>query len=163
MNIAITVEGILRNTANDALISTGSGIYHALAAHHSIYLVSDDIDHEAVRRWLRLHGLDRHMKVIHNRHAADRRSTTQIRLDAISQLSGTGTKVNLVIEPDPAVTAELLAQGYPTATLTLPNFAKPEWRPDYTQAPRPWDDLVAEARLQADTHARDPRRTAEPL
>ncbi|WP_274916965.1 hypothetical protein [Streptomyces sp. WZ-12] len=163
MNIVITVEGILRNTDNDALISTGSGIYHSFAAHHSVYLISDDADHDAARRWLRLHGLDRHMKVIQNRLTNEWRSTTQVRLDAVGQLSGTGAKVDLIIEPNPAITAELLALGYPIATITLPHFARPEWRPDYAQTPRPWDDLIAEARLQADAHAADPRRTAEPL
>ncbi|MFI1796509.1 hypothetical protein ACH427_04010 [Streptomyces sp. NPDC020379] len=163
MNIAITIEGVLRNTENDGAIPAGKALYQALGSQHSLYLISDSTDAWRTNRWLAHNGLDLHMRTVHNRKPNEWRDTTQIRLDAVGQLTGAGIKVDLVVEPDPRITAELLALGYPTATLTLPHFAKPEWRPDYDGNLRPWDSLIEEMEAQADAYASDTRRTADPL
>ncbi|MDJ0463197.1 hypothetical protein [Streptomyces sp. H27-C3] len=163
MNIAMTIDGALRNPTTDGVIPLGGTLYHALTAQHSLYLLSDELDYLRTQNWLRLNSLTRHMRVIQPRRPNDWRTATQLRLDAIGYLTGTGTKVDLIIEPDPAITAELLGLGHPVATLSLPHFAKPQWRPDYTQSPRPWDALVDEVETQAQAYAADPRRTAEPL
>ncbi|MFE9412397.1 hypothetical protein ACFYN0_26915 [Streptomyces sp. NPDC006704] len=163
MNIAITINGVLRRPETDGLIPLGNALYQALATHHSVFLLSDQLDVFRTQRWLNMHNLTRHTRVIQPRTHSEWRTNTQLRLDAVGSITSTGTKVDLVIEPDPVITAELLALGYPVATLTLPHFAKPQWRPDYTQEPRPWDALVDEVETQAQAYATDPRRNAEPL
>ncbi|WP_409238293.1 hypothetical protein [Streptomyces sp. PA5.6] len=163
MNIALTIDGLLRNPETDGVIPLGNALYQALATQHTVYLLSDDLDLPRTHNWLRVNGLHRHTRVIQPRRPSDWRTDVQLRLDAVGYITGTGTKVDLVLDPDPAITAELLALGYPVATLTLPHFAKPQWRPDYTQEPRPWDALVDEVETQAQAYATDPRRNAEPL
>ncbi|GHB52851.1 hypothetical protein GCM10010331_45620 [Streptomyces xanthochromogenes] len=163
MNIALTINGVLRNPETHGVIPVGNTLYQALVAQHSVYLLSDDLDIDRTQRWLTIHNLTRHTRIIQPRTHAEWRTDTQLRLDAVGSVTSTGTKVDLVIEPDPAISAELLALGYPVATLTLPYFAKPEWRPDYNQTPRPWDALVDEVEAQAEAYAADPRRTADPL
>ncbi|MEU5425111.1 hypothetical protein AB0H73_05820 [Streptomyces olivoreticuli] len=163
MNIIVTIEGVLRNTDNDGPIPAGKALYQALGSQHSIYLVSDSTDEWRTNRWLAHNGLTLHMRTVHNRTPTDWRDTSLIRLDAVSQLAGGGVNVDLVVEPDPGISAKLVAAGFPTATLTLPHFAKPEWRPDFDQGLRSWDALVGEMESQADAYASDTRRTADPL
>ncbi|KUL44693.1 hypothetical protein ADL22_12165 [Streptomyces sp. NRRL F-4489] len=163
MNIAITIDGVLRNTDTDGAIPLGNALYQALATDHALYLLADDRNPSTTHKWLTFTGLTAHMRLVGPRRTSNAATPADVRLECLGHLTGTGIKLDLVIEPDPAVSVELLARGYPVTTLTLPHFAKPEWRPDYQQGLRPWAELVAETETQAQAYATDPRRSAEPL
>ncbi|WP_158812916.1 hypothetical protein [Streptomyces rimosus] len=163
MNIAITIDGVLRNRETGGAINAGKALYQALALDHALYLLTEDRDPPATQQWLAFNGFTAHMRIVSPPQTSRAVKPADVRLECLGHLTGTGMKVDLVVEPDPAVSVKLLARGYPVATLTLPHFAKPEWRPDYQQGLRPWSELVAETEAQAHAHATDPRRTAEPL
>ncbi|MEU7147098.1 hypothetical protein AB0B15_03515 [Streptomyces sp. NPDC045456] len=163
MNIAITIDGVLRNRETNGVINAGKALYQALAPDHALYLLTEDPDPPVIHQWLAFNGFTAHMRLVAPRPSRTTAASADVRLECLGYLTGTGMKVDLVVEPDPAVSVELLVRGYPVATLTLPHFAKPEWRPDYQQGLRPWTELVAETQAQAHAHASDPRRTAEPL
>jgi hypothetical protein len=56
--------------------------------------------------------------------------------------------IDLVVEPDPEIAAALLRNGITVVPLLVPQFARPEFRPDWDGSAVPWDTLVNEIDAQ---------------
>jgi hypothetical protein len=149
---------VLRAPVGGAVIPEGFNLYQALVTTYRIAVVLDDTDTELTGLWLRKNGFRDYVQIIPLR-PVDREglgflrgSNPPPRLSQYRRARGVGG-VELVIDPDPAVVAGAMEMGITGMLFGHPKLARPEFRPDHTVEPRPWDQLVAQVEYQ---------RTVEP-
>jgi len=131
----MVVEGILRTPRGEGHYDTGWSLYQALAKNTRLYLLSAAWTEEQSRLWLAKRELRGHINYIHQPVPGPAG-----RLEALDRLRS--WRVGLVLEPDPTCAAAELNAGWNTAVITHTAYSQPQWRPDYTGTPRPWDDLT---------------------
>jgi hypothetical protein len=150
LTVVMVLEGVLRIPSSDGHYPTGWSLFHALAPNTRLYLLSHQWRDEECKPWLAKRNLTGHLGYIHQPIPG-----TAGRLEALQLVRH--WHVNLVIEPDPACAAAELEAGWNTLLHTHTGYSRPEWRPDYTGTPRPWDDLIATIERHQDLRARDDR------
>lgn len=153
MNVIMVVEGVLRQPVGGGPIPAGVALYRGLVEHTSVMLLSTD--HEEDQRWLREEGLDGY-NLLRQIHEFDQISNTIIR--TVGRLRSTGP-IALVIGADPTALEELASRGITVCVFLSAEYARPNWRPDFEDAPRAWDCLVEEVAHQRALKAR--RRNLE--
>lgn len=152
----IVVEGVLRQNVGDGVIRQGQHLYHGLKETSKIALVSNHLDTENVERWLSLNGFTDH-PYFFGAQVDDPWGAAGTRMRQLTRLREGGNFVELVIEPNPEITASLMAEGVSTLTFLHPKYTRPEFRPDHSGEPVPWDSLVAEVERQESLRALDKR------
>lgn len=157
-SIAITVEGVLRRVIGGAVIRPGIDLYYGLATRAKVILLTGEVDHESLEYWLRSEGMNSHVRIIwSNRVRKLEMNSGGERLDQLSEARMNGHDVQLVIEPDPAVSSRLVIAGFNVCTFTHAEYSVPSWRPDSRREPRPWDELSEQVAREAYIRATDPR------
>lgn len=140
------VEGVLQTPISSAPIIAGINMYKGLANNFHIVLISDqDVDDLAY--WLRLEGLKDHGKVISKDESLDDKTPEARRLYQCNSLRASGYSLEFVIEPNPSIAAELLRGGFTVLNYLHYSYALPQWRPDYEERTKSWEDLEREARV----------------
>lgn len=145
----MVVEGVLKSLVGDAPITEGVGLYKALSGlDHRLMLVTVH-DRTELREWLRHQQLRGH---IHFNRANPLDVEQHTLLRTLAEIRATGP-VDLYIDADPGRCAAAFAHGYTVVPFLVPAFARPNWRPDWTGTPRPWQELDAEVRRQRELAA----------
>lgn len=142
MNVAIVIDGVLRQPHGGGPIPAGIGLYRGLCEADRVMLLSTNREDDD--RWLYEEGLSMFtlLKQIDVRDMADGTLT-----NTIGQLRTAGP-LQLVIGADPAALAHLVQQGITVSAFLSAEFARPHWRPDYDESPNSWDFLVSQVDLQ---------------
>lgn len=142
MNIAMTIDGVLRQQLGAGPIAAGIQLYHNLYANNRLMLMS--LHREVDDVWLQDQDLTGYalLKQIDKRDLADGTLTY-----TIGQLRSAGP-LQLVIAADPSQLTPLFTQGLTVVSWFSPEYARPNWRPDFEGTPRPWDTLVDEVNRQ---------------
>lgn len=159
MTYAMTVEGVLRKPVGGQPIREGLELYYGLVTRGKLILLTDELTHDELDHWLRIEGLREHSRVIWNSAMYGQGPGTAgiRRVCQLNEARRQGHAAELVVEPDPAVAAELIYNGYSTLLFTHANYAVPSWRPDYQPSPTPWSKLSAMIDDNALTRAEDKR------
>lgn len=148
--IVVTVEGVLRKLTDGSRITEGVELLHKLTADTGysglIFLTSKPA--AETEEWLDLEGISRDLVL-------GAREDRAVQLRRIQH--EWGYPIQMVIESDPAVAAELMREGYTTLLFLHPAYSKPEWRPDHEFAVTPWDLIRAQASSFAHLRETDTR------
>lgn len=148
--IAMAIEGVLRRPVGGRSIEQGARLYRTLSKEYNVILISDDEELTPIEDWLELEAIYGYGKLVGRVPSHAGKEAHVVRLHQLIRLTSQGYPVDLVIDPDPRITAFLVFQGYHTMTFTHSSHAMPEWRPDFEgKSPVPWDDLVREANKNA--------------
>ncbi|GAA0917661.1 phosphatase domain-containing protein [Virgisporangium aurantiacum] len=104
--------GFFAAAAADPPLETGVGLAREWAASHDLVWLTGRPEHlrRVTERWLRDQGLP--VERLLMRPANDRRPAKYFKADQIRALAA-GTEVAVVVDDDPAVTAELTRRGWP--------------------------------------------------
>lgn len=154
--VAMTIEGVLQKVVSYAPIPSGITLYNSLSSVHQIILLSD-YPKEDVDRWLELEGLNKHSFVRYGDTTTYGRPASERRLAQVNYLRSRGYALDFVIDPDPGVSAAVLASGISVLNFLHTSYALPQWRPDYEFSPKPWASLEEEVRKVASLRAKDPK------
>ena len=152
----IVVEGVLKQNTTDGVISQGSRLYHGLKEQMKVAVVSNSLHPENVERWLLLNGFTDHPYFFHAR-TTDPWEPGGTRLRQIRDLRESKNFIEIVVEPDPEIAAVLMSEGITVLNFLHPKYQRPEFRPDWEAAVKPWDALVAEVERQQLIKAKDRR------
>lgn len=155
----IVVEGVLQKIVTSAPIPAGLQIYHGLSETFQVLLVSDS-EKDELDHWLRLENLNKHGIVLYNDDYLQNFSPEERRIKQIYEIRDRGYAVDLIIEPDPVVAAQLLYRGFSVLNFLHSAYSQPEWRPDYEAAVKPWSQL--EERVTKDIELRADDKRMEP-
>jgi hypothetical protein len=134
-SIVVSAEGVLRKFTDGSPIREGIELVSNFTGDRDsmIFLTGKSVEGE--EDWLNLNGITRHDLIL---------GKEGLRVQQLRRIQHEyGYTVDLVIEPDPSVCAELVANGYTTLGFFSPYFSNPEWRPDHSYSIRPWHDLAA--------------------
>jgi hypothetical protein len=134
--IVVTIEGVLRKLTDGSRISEGVNLLVQLTNMHDsqhpynvVFLTHGDA--ASVEEWLDMCDLSG--------------LVLGAREDRVAQLRRIrhewGYPIELVLEPDPAIAADLMANGYTTLLWLSPGYSHPEWRPDNEYSMRTWDEI----------------------
>lgn len=158
-SVAITVEGVLRRTTGGQPIVQGLDLYYGLATRNKIVLITDEKDTGTTELawWLHMEGMHEHQRIVYSSPMWDG-DVSERRVCQVNAARRLGHDIQLVIEPDPAVSAGLITSGYNTLTFTHASYSVPSWRPDYKLVPTPWDKLSEQVEREAYLQANDERR-----
>ena len=151
----IVVEGVLANTgrtdsvADASPIRQGIALYHALRAHGEVVLHTED-DLDKVRTWLRIH-LPNEEPVLFDGPKLD--VTRRVRLRNFDLL--------FYVDSSPSTCATAMRRGVPTLLFAVPEYTRPEFRPDAPQRQPEWAELVGEINSQRTMADTDVRRSED--
>lgn len=140
-SVAVSLEGIIQKNVSLAPIHLGIALYHSLAANFNVLLYTES-SRKSADYWLSLEALNKHAAIEYNEELRKFSSSVSRKIHQVKSLQRRGYHVDLVIEPDPEVSAALLEEGFSVLTFTHAQFALPQWRPDYEEEPRPWHKLA---------------------
>ncbi len=154
----IVIEGVLQAYQGKAPIQAGILLYHGLKETFNLALVSDATDQEKIDYWLNLHGFSMH-SYLFPALVTDPESPVERRMAQVGRIRQAGCSVDLMIEPDPQISAAGLRAGITMLNYLHPLYARPEYRPDYEGRlkPRAWDELMKETRRQERLKVADQR------
>jgi hypothetical protein len=165
-SVAITVEGVVRQFFGGQPIPQGLDLYYGLATRMKVVLITDEMDRlpddlrvTELAYWLRLEGMTEHQRIVYTEPHWTELGNAARRVAQVNEARRMGHDISLVIEPDPAVSAELINSGYNVLTFTHAAYSVPSWRPDYKHTPVPWDKLSVQVEREAFLRANDERRT----
>lgn len=160
--VALVVDGVLRRSVGDGVIPHGSILYHGLKETSRLALLTNDTDIDAVMHWLDVNGFREHPYLLPTRDT-DLGDLGERRMRQVQRLREAGCPVDLLVEPDPSISALAIRNGIAVLSFVAPRYSRPYFRPDYDGSIRPWDELTAEVVMQQELRAQDPRPTMEVL
>lgn len=156
-HVAIVVEGVLKNSADNSVIIPGLLLYKSFVKDHRVSLIFDSNNKEKIQYWLIMNGLTEHVGEIYwEDHDSD--DVAKRRLAQVARLK-TGGMLALVYEANTISATALLNAGIPTMLFLHPQYAHPEFRPGYVTEATPWEELLAEKTRQEEARAMDTRLT----
>lgn len=156
VSIAITAEGILRQLIGGAPVPQGQRLYAALGSLYRLVVLTDEPDATEMKNWLYTENFRPNPVWVLPRLPIYG-ETPNARWMQLARARNYGAQIDAVIDPDPAVCAYLLSQGFLTLNALHPSYALPEWRPDYDAALKPWDEIEAEIDRQRELRNKDRR------
>lgn len=157
--IALTIDGVLRQTYSGAPIPGGILLYRALSAVGNVGLIVDSQTEEQAKHFLLVNDLTDHNYLVVPRDN-DPLDPGQRRVSQIIRLSASGA-VDMLIESSPAIAATVIQQGTPTLLYCHPAYAVPDHLPGNRRIPTPWGSLVEEIERQREMKANDTRLNQE--
>jgi hypothetical protein len=138
--VVMTIPGVLQKLVTSAPIQEGILLYRGLTEVSSILLVTDD-DKEKTDYWLKMENLTKHGDVLYGPDFPGENR----RMDQVRRIRSRGFAVDMVVEPDPAICAALISDGFTTLNFIHRSYAFPSWRPDYEGTERSWDKIREQA------------------
>jgi hypothetical protein len=155
-SVAISVEGVLSKYASSVPIPTGIALYHTFKENFNILLYSDQ-SRKTLDHWLAIEALNIQSAVEYNDEQRHWLTDSGRKLEQLRSLRKRGYSIELVIEPDPAVSAAMITNGFNVMTFSHAKYAMPKWRPDFEGERPDWSVLVEAADKQAELRALDHR------
>lgn len=131
-------------------VEGGGDIYRMLSATWRTVVLYTGLDtEEMVETWLRREGLRSHVGLlVHQAISAVHPITWK--LQQVRTLRTEGNREILYVDVDPQAVAAVIRDGVPSVLLSFPAFISPDWHPDASKTPKPWDAVVHEIELQRD-------------
>lgn len=154
-HVAIVVEGILKQPADNSVIIPGLLIYKSLVKDHRVSLIIDSAAKEKVQYWLIMNGLTEHVNEIYW-DETDPENTADRRIRQIARLRKQGP-LSLVYESDTSAATKLFQSQIPVMLYLHPTYTHPDFRPGPSKEPTPWNDLLTEKVRQQEARATDTR------
>lgn len=143
----------MQQLVTTAPIQIGIQLYHGLLSTFNVLLVTDDTK-EKTDYWLRIENLNKHGAVLYG----EKTEASRIRrIKQVNTLRSRGYAVDLVIEPDPSIAAELLRNGYNICSFLHSSYAYPTWRPDFEGEERGWEEIEKRVTVDKIMRSEDPR------
>lgn len=155
-SVAMAVEGVLMKPTAAVPIPIGVALYHSLKENFNILLYSDQ-NRKTLDHWLSIEALNIQAAIEYNDDQRHWLTDKGRKLEQVSSLRKRGFKIELVIEPDPDVSGEMLIRGFNVLTFTHAQYAIPKWRPDYPGENNEWKNLLDTANRTAELKALDRR------
>lgn len=152
MNIALSVDGVLRNDTGDVIYG-GLAVYRAFKFVGRVTLLTS-LDSRAITAWSVINNVSDFDDIIDSSVEID--PSEPLRFRQLSVMRSKGT-VDLFIDSNPAYVAEGLRRGIDSLLFSTPAYARPEFRPDAPKGVRPWGELVDEITRQQAMKAADRR------
>jgi hypothetical protein len=150
--IVIVVEGVLRKLTDGTPIREGIELVANFTGERDalVFLTNGRwCSASSTEDWLQLQGLRADL-VLKTEAVHSRSEELHILRNNWSY------HVDLVIEPDPDICADLVANGHTTLGFFHPHYSQAEWRPDFKPEVRPWAELSTQvangAALRAQEH-----------
>ena len=143
MNVALALDGVLRNDVGEVVLD-GLPVYRAFKAVARVILLTD-LERPAAEAWCAMNRVYDYDDLIGPEVTLDPAEPLRHRQIAVARAKGA---VHLYVDADPAMVAEALRLGIPTLLSSSPSYARPEFRPDAPKGVRRWDDLMAERTRQ---------------
>lgn len=150
------VEGVIQKNVSLAPIPAGITLYHSLLSNFNVLLYSS-ADKKSLDYWTSLEALTKHAATEYNEGDLKWLTESERKLKQVNNLRNRGFSISLVIEPDPECSVVLIDAGYSVMTFTHAQYSLPQWRPDYSSKPKPWDEFSASATRIAELRAIDER------
>jgi hypothetical protein len=147
------LDGVMRYNA--AINVPGAEMYRSLSAHNRVAILCGENKEEA-EHFLRVNDFRTHAYVIEEDPTSSPTKEGR-RRDQISRLRQYGSHVELVLEPDPEIAADLFSWGVPTMVYLHPQYSRPSFRPDFGREVKPWDTLVETIDYQTEMRTKDSR------
>lgn len=159
MNVLFSVDGVLRSDTGE-LVSDGLFMYRTMKTLGRVVLFTQ-LDRQSADVWLMMHNLADYDDLIDPSVSVDPAEPLHQRQLAVARSKGT---VSFYVDADPGNVAYALRQGITALLFSMPQYARPEFRPDAPKGVRRWEDLVAERTRQQALKAADVRlKTDEDL
>lgn len=140
--VAITADGILRHEIGHEVILQGKKLLTSLSTQYNIAVLTDEPHADLLDHWLTTEGFPPIFYVM-PKEIGDPTAGPGRKLQ-LTRLVGMGCTVDLVIESDPTISAHLMGQGYTVLHMLHPRYTRPEHRPDWDRAVRPWNSITTE-------------------
>lgn len=157
----LSLEGVLQQEVTSGPIQPGVMLYHGLKSVYRLAVVIDQPREKALI-WLMQNGLREHAyTVLHE--PTDPDDPAERRLVQLQRLRGRGVSIGLFVDRDPDTVAKAMSAGIPSLLFVHPAYARPEHRPDHSDAPTPWGNLADEMDRQALLRSGDTRRLVDTL
>jgi len=150
----ITIPGVLQKLVTAAPIPVGIQLYNGLAETFNLLLVTDD-SQEKTDYWLKLENLNRHGTVLYGDSTGKAQGSNRVK--QINTLRSRGFALDLVVEPDPKIAAELLRSGYNVCNFLHSAYAYPTWRPDFEGKEKRWEEIATQVEIDRAVRAGDVR------
>lgn len=147
----IVIPGVLMQIVSSAPIQTGIQLYHGLSETFNVLLVTDD-NKEKTDYWLKLENLNKHGTVLYGEETQGSQ-----RLKQVSSLRVRGFSVDLVVEPDPVIAAELIRNGFSVCNFLHSQYSYPTWRPDFEGKTRGWEEIQKQVEMDRYLKSHDER------
>jgi hypothetical protein len=151
-SVVISVEGVLQKTVSSSPIPVGVALYHGLSSVFNVLLISES-DKKQLDYWLYLEALNKHSAVEYNENVRTFMTEEQRKFHQLNSLRVRKYSIDLVIEPNPLAASLFLQNGFNVMTFTHAQYAMPQWRPDYEERIKPWQEIedyeVSMAKLRA--------------
>jgi hypothetical protein len=161
--VAIQVEGVLRRSITGAPLESGKRLYHSLALHYQIVMVTEETDRDHVKGWLGMEGMSKHAHVVYgDSHVPPRAETRWLGIARLLRVTY-GYDLEYLVLCDPHEARVLIELGYSVMLVHNAAYADPGWRPDASKGIQPWDELVEEITSQRAARAADKRTEEDPL
>jgi hypothetical protein len=154
---AMAIEGVLakdieQDIAKAAPLREGIQLYEALRRVWKLALVTSYANRDKVDHWLRINQMHDHIMVEYGPGG---------RAQHLVALRRAGFGVELFVDADPRVVAEVLGMGTAALLFASPSYARPEFQPDAVTGVRPWAEISKEIEDQNAKRDREPRTTAD--
>lgn len=153
MQILVELDGVLRND-NDQLIPTGILMVGTLTVYNQITYMAPE-SREGIERWLNQNKIVEVDDIIDNSVALEGESLEERQI-TLARARG---KVDLFITNSPRLWAYAFDQGIPSVMFGVPQYTRPEFRPDAPKKLRAWNDIEEAVARQNETRTKDMRLT----
>lgn len=151
----MVVEGVLAYTgradsvADAAPIRQGISLYRSLRSHGEVVLHTED-DLDKVRTWLGVHLPGERPALFDGP-----------KLDIVRRVRLRNYDLLFYVDASPAACAAVMRRGVPALLFAVPEYSRPEFRPDAPQRQPEWAELAGELASQRSMADTDLRRLAD--
>lgn len=119
----------------------GRALYEALKTQFALLILSSQPDTALARAWLKRESFAGYGSVF-CRPDNTILDLVEWKVSKIREMQAESWPVMLFVDSDPASIRAAFLEGVPTALISAPRYARPEWRPDADRGIKPWDTLV---------------------
>lgn len=153
MQILVELNGVLRND-NDQLIPTGILMVGTLTVYNQITYMAPE-SREGIERWLNQNKIVEVDDILDGSVALEGESLEERQITS-ARAKG---KVDLFITNNPRLWAYAFDQGIPSVMFGVPQYTRPEFRPDAPKKLRAWNDIEDAVTRQNEARTKDMRLT----
>lgn len=152
MNIVVELDGVLRGHRHDEPIPQGIMVVGALSAYNQITFITE-LGPLQAQQWLDQNKIVDFDRVFDSSVHLETEDLKQRQL----KLARSKSTVELFITSNPSLWAFAFDQGIPSLMFGVPNYLRPEFRPDIEKPIRAWNEIEKAVAKQNELMTRDAR------
>ena len=139
ITVLVQIEGVLADARQPSLVDNsplqeGLLLFRSLQTN-ALAIIYTTHDEERARYWLQRERIETPLKLIKLDSAVE---------DMIVKCRAAGHDLTLMLTADPDHVVAAYKQGLQSLLFVHPSYGRPEWRPDYEDTIRPWNEMVTE-------------------